>query len=120
MRELSEPRAVMKEESKADGAVGLANANKKALDFMFGAQRMIFDEAVFASNEMLDRARTEVHLFTEFISKMAEVHSVQGIKRMCGECSEHQIDFIRRDCERHFKHGLWMIESTSKLFGIRS
>jgi hypothetical protein len=34
---------------------------------------------------------------------------------MCQECGQHQIDFVRRDSERVFKHGERMIEVTSKL-----
>ena len=36
--------------------------------FLFGAQRAMFDEMVFVSNELLDRARTETHLLAEFAS----------------------------------------------------
>jgi hypothetical protein len=74
---------------------------------------------VFAGNEMLDRARTESHLFTEFVSKMAGAHSVKNIKTMYEECGQHQIDFVRRDSERLFKHGERMIETTSNLLGNR-
>lgn len=35
---------------------------------------------------------------------------------MYEECGQHQIDFIRRDCERLFKHSERVIEATSKLF----
>jgi thymidine kinase len=75
---------------------------------------------VFVSNELLDRAKTETHLFSEFISKMAGAHSVKDLKTMCSDCGQHQIDFIRRDSDRLFKHGERMIESTSKLFGKQS
>jgi thymidine kinase len=71
---------------------------------------------VFASNEMLERARTETHLFSEFVSKMAGSHSVKDLKTMCEECGRHQIDFLRRDNERLFKHGERMLETASKLF----
>jgi hypothetical protein len=37
------------------------------------------------------------------------------MKAMCEECGQHQIDFIRRDSERLFKHGERLIEATSKL-----
>jgi len=43
-------------------------------------------------------------------------HSVKDLKTMCQECGQHQVDFIRRDSERIFKHGARMIEVTSKLF----
>jgi hypothetical protein len=89
------------------------------MDFLFGAQKIILEEIVFAGNELLDRARTETHLLSELVSKMAGSHSVKDLKTMWQECSQHQIDFIRRDCERLFKQGERMIEATSKLFSNR-
>ena len=71
---------------------------------------------MFAGNEMLERTRTETHLFSEFVSKMAGSHSVKDLKTMCEECGRHQIDFVRRDSERLFKHGERMLEAASKLF----
>ena len=103
----------------ADAAARLTKANKSALDFMFGAQKMMLEEMVFASNEILERARTETHLLSEFVSKMAGSHSVKGLKTMFEECGRHQIDFVRRDSERLFKHGERMIEATSKLLANR-
>jgi hypothetical protein len=47
---------------------------------------------------------------------MAGSHSVKDLKTMCEECGQHQIDFVRRDSERLFKHGERMLETTSKLF----
>jgi hypothetical protein len=120
MTELSEARAAITEQPEADATARLAAANKRAQDFLFGAQRAMFDETLFISNELLDRARTETHLFTEFVSKMAGAHSVKDIKTMFEECSQHQIDFVRRDCERLFKHGQRTIENTSNLFSNRS
>ncbi|MGA7809833.1 hypothetical protein [Bradyrhizobium sp.] len=129
MTELSEPRAEITEQPAFDAVAGSAQANltqvnlgqakKYALDFLFGAQRVMLEELVFASDELLDRARTETHLFTEFVSKMAGAHSVNNIKTMYEECGQHQIDFIRRDCERLFKHGQRMIETTSNLLRER-
>jgi hypothetical protein len=95
------------------GPVG--QANKRMLDFLFGAQRVLLEGSVFAAEEWLDRARTETHLLAELVSKMAGVHSVNNIGTMCKECGQHQIDFIRRDCDRVFKHGQRMIEAVSKL-----
>lgn len=119
MVELSEPRAVISGQPAADAATQLTRANKHALDFMFGAQKVILEEMVFAGNEMLDRARTETHLLSEFVSKMAGSHSVRDLKTMCEECGQHQIDFIRRDSERLFKHGERMLETASNLFSSR-
>jgi hypothetical protein len=51
---------------------------------------------------------------------MAGAHSVKDLKTMCEECGQHQIDFVRRDSERLFKHGERMIETTSNLLNIQS
>ena len=119
MTELSEKSAALVEQSVADTATRLTKANKNALDFLMGAQKVMLEEIVFAGNEMLERTRTETHLLSEFVSKMAGSHSVEGLKTMSQECGQHQIDFIRRDSERLFKHGERMIEATAKLFGNR-
>jgi hypothetical protein len=118
MTALPEPCAAIVDQS-ADAAPQMTKANKQALDFMCGAQKVILEETVFAGNEMLDRARTETHLLSEFVTKMAGSHSVKDLKTMWQECGQHQIDFIRRDSERLFKHGQRMIEATSKLFSSR-
>jgi hypothetical protein len=119
MRELSEPRAAIVEQPAADATSRFANANTRALDFLFGAQRAILEEIVFAGNEVMDRARTETHLLSEFVSKMAGSHSVKDLKTMYEECGQHQIDFVRRDWERLSKHSEQMLETTSKLFSDR-
>jgi hypothetical protein len=116
MTELSVPRAEILEQSAADAATQLTRANRHALDFMTGAQKILLEEMVFASNQMLERARTETHLFSEFVSKMAGSHSVRDLNTMYEECGRHQIDFLRRDNERLFKHGERILETASKLF----
>ena len=117
MPELSQAPTELLEQSAADASAKLSKANKHALDFMMGAQKVALEEMVFAANEMLERARTETHLFSEFVSKMAGSHSVKDLKTMCAECGQHQIDFLRRDSERLFKHGERMLETASNLFG---
>ncbi len=99
MAEFSEARR-MTEQVAAEATERVTKANQNTLNFLFGAQQLLLEELVFASNELLERARTETHLFTEFVSKMAGVHSVKGIREMATECGAHQIDFIRRDSER--------------------
>jgi hypothetical protein len=120
MTELSERSAAIVEQSAADTATTrMTTANRNVLDFMLGAQKAILEEIVFAGNEMLDRARTETHLFNEFVSKMAGSHSVEDLRTMCEECGQHQIDVIRRDSERLFRHGERLLETTSKLLSDR-
>jgi hypothetical protein len=116
---LSENDAAMVEQSAAEAATRLTAANKHALDFMMGAQKLLLEEMVFAGNELLERSRSETHLLSEFVSKMAGSHSVKDLKTMSQECAQHQLDFIRRDSERLFKHGERMIEATTNLFDSR-
>ena len=120
MTKLSEQSAELVEQSVADTATRLTKVNKNALDFLMGAQKVMLEELVFAGNEMLERTRTETHLLSEFVSKMAGSHSVKDLKTMLEECGQHQIDFVRRDSERVFKHGERMLEAASKLFNSRS
>jgi hypothetical protein len=103
----------------AEAAARFTRTNKNTLEFMFGAQKMLLDEVVFTSNEILDRTRTETHLLSEFVSKMAGSHSVKDLKTMFEECSRHQVDFLRRDSERLFKHGERMLETASNLLANR-
>jgi hypothetical protein len=117
MTELSEAHAEMAERSATDVAANLAHADRRVMNVMFGAQRLMLDELVFVSSEMLDRTRTETHLFTEFASKLAQAHSINNIRTMWEECGRHHVDFLRRDAERLFKHGQRTIENMSKLFG---
>ena len=98
-----------------NGEAEATRLNQSALEFMFGAQRMLFEEMVFLGDEVMERTRTETHLLTEFVSKMAGAHSVKGIREMATECGQHQIDFIRRDSERIFAHGQRMVDATLKL-----
>jgi hypothetical protein len=93
--------------------------NRSALEFMLGAQAIAFEELLFFGDEMLERTRTEMHLFNEFVMKMAGAHSVKDVRMMCLECGEHQLDFFRRDTERLFRHSQRMIATTSKLINGR-
>jgi len=112
MTELFQTRAEAAEPRVAGSSF---QANRRMADLLFGAQRVCLEEIVFAADEWLDRARTETHLFAEFISKLAGAHSVGNIWTMYEECGQHQIDFIRRDCERCFRHSRRMIEAVSGL-----
>src|SRR5450631_1802262 len=120
MTELSESHAELDGQPTLDPAADttaqVTEANKRTMNLMFGAQKLVLDEIVFLGNEMLDRTKTETHLFTEFVSKMAGAHSVRDFRTMLEECGQHHLDFIRRDSERLFKHGERVIETTSHLF----
>ena len=117
MSELSERAASGSFPAGANAEVEATKLNQGAIEFMLGAQKMMFEELVFFGDEMMERTRTETHLFTEFVAKMAGAHSVKDIKTMCQECGQHQLDFLRRDTERLFRHGERMIAATSNLIG---
>ena len=115
---MSEPAKlhdVVTEPATPDPIARIGDTNRRLLDFMFGAQAIFLEEIVFVANEMLDRTRTETHLYAEFISKLAGARSVNDWGTMCRECCQHQLDFFRRDCDRLFGHGERMIGTTSRL-----
>ena len=120
MSELSARAASSSFPETANAEAEATKLNQGALEFMLGAQKMMFEEMVFLGDQMLERTRTEMHLFTEFVAKMAAAHSVRDIKTMCQECGQHQLDFCRRDSERLFKHWERMIAATSNLINGRS
>jgi hypothetical protein len=117
MAEFSEHGAAFGEHWAGHAATRFTETSRHALDFIFSAQKAMLDEMMLAGPEVFDRARTEMHLFAELASKMAEAHSVNNIQAMSEECSRHQIEFLRRDSERLFRHGERLIEATSKLIG---
>ena len=119
MSPLSEQDTAMVEQSTAEAATRLTAVNKHVRDFMIGTQKLLFEEAVFAGSELFERSWSEMHLLSEFVSKTAGSHSVKDLKTMGQECAQHQLDFIRRDSERIFKHGERMIEATTNLFNSR-
>ena len=117
MSELPGVNAMADETAELSERVALSN--KHALELLIGSQQIMLEEILFASNEALDRARTETHLFAEFVSKLAGVHSVKGIQTMMQECGRHQVEFVRMDCDRLFKHGQRLIDASVNLVGQR-
>jgi hypothetical protein len=98
-------------EIKAASLRGPSNEpGKLSPNLLLGAQRLLLEEIRFAQAEMLDRIQTETHLFGEFLSKVAEAHSVNDILTMYEICGQHQMDFVQRDWARLFKHARHMID----------
>jgi len=112
MLEATEARTDMTE--TVDLAKPPSEPSKLPLNFLFGAQRLLCEEIRFVSDEMLDRAQTETHLFNEFLSKMAEAHSVNDIMMMYEVCSKHHMDFIQRDWARLLRHARHLVEVGSQ------
>ncbi|NOJ43054.1 hypothetical protein [Bradyrhizobium australiense] len=80
MSELSERAASGSFPTAANPEAEAAKLNQGALEFMLGAQKMMLEELVFLGDEMLERTRTEMHLPTEFVPKMAGAHSVKDLQ----------------------------------------
>jgi len=108
--------ATAAEQATTEAKTRMAEANERAASFLVGAQKLMLEEFVFASNALVERAQTEVHLLSELASKMAGAHSVKDVRTMYEECGKHQLEFIRRDCDRLLKNGERVIEATSNLF----
>ena len=102
-----------------DRATQWTDANKQAMHFMLGVQQMMLGEAVFAVYATLDRVRSETHLFGEFAAKLAEAHSVRDLNAMARECGTHQLEFVRRECDRMLRHGERLVEAGSNLLDHR-
>ena len=115
MAGLSEFDATFTEQPTGHAATRFERTSQHVLDFIVGTQRTMFEEIMIAGGEMADRTRTEMQLLSELASKLAEAHSVNDIQSMWQECSRHQIDFLRRETGRLFRHGERWIESTAKL-----
>ena len=120
MAALSERIASGSHRSTVNGEAEASELNQSALEFTLGAQRIMLEELVFLGDEILERTRTEMQLFTEFVTKMAGAHSVKDVRALCQECGQHQLDFLRRDTELLFRHGERMIATSSKLISGRS
>jgi len=116
IQKLSKADTVNVEPAATEAQAQITRANERAASFLFGAQKLMLEEFVFLGNEFLDRAQTEMHLFSELVSKTAGAHSVKDIGTMYEECGKHQLEFIRRDCDRVIKNGERVIEAASKLF----
>jgi hypothetical protein len=115
MTDVSEQSSATNEPLATDTDSQITKANKYAFYLWAGSQNVLLDEMMFAGNELLERAIAETRIFNEFVSKLAEAHSVKDLGTMYQQCTRHQLDFIRRDTERLLKHNERVIDNTSKL-----
>lgn len=89
--------------------------NKRALHFMFDAQRVILGEMVTASDEILEDVRAEMNLAAEFAAKINEAHSVENIRTVLKECGQHQMDVLSRESQNFLRRNQRLVEATSQL-----
>src|SRR6476659_11155280 len=99
--------------SDAPGA--LVEFNKRALHFLFDAQRVILGEMVTASDEMLEDVRAEMNLAAEFAAKINEAHSVENIRTVLKECGQHQMDVFSRESRNFVRRNQRLVEAASQL-----
>ena len=116
MSDLSEATAERLDQSTTGTEAGAESARQLSANFMFATQKLMLEEWVFAGNEMFERTKIEMHLFSEFASKIAGAHSIKDIRSLYEECGKHQVEFVRRDCDRLLRHSEHVIEAASKLF----
>ena len=90
--------------------------NKRALHFMFDAQRVILGEMVTASDEVLDDVRAEMNLAAEFAAKINEAHSVENIRTVLTECGQHQMDVFSREGQNFLRRNQRLVDATTQLF----
>ena len=90
--------------------------NKRALHFLFDAQRVILGEMVTASDEVLDDVRAEMNLAAEFAAKINEAHSVENINTVLKECGQHQMDVFSREGQNFLRRNQRLVEATTQLF----
>lgn len=100
--------------SDAPGAI--VEFNKRALHFLFDAQRVFLGEMVTASDEILEDVRTEMHLAAEFAARINEAHSVENIRAVLKECGQHQMDVFSRESQNLMRRNQRLVEATSQLF----
>ncbi|CAN5308051.1 hypothetical protein BH11PSE4_BH11PSE4_10450 [soil metagenome] len=84
---------------------------------MYEAQKVIAAETMLSVTEMLDRFRTEIHLWNEFVSKVAAAHSVKDYGEVWQECGRHQIEFARRQTDLIFNHGQRALDAVAQRLG---
>jgi len=100
--------------SDAPGA--LVEFNKRALHFMFDAQRVVLGELVTTSDEILEDVRAEMNLAAQFAARINEAHSVDDIRKVLQECGQHQMDMLSRENQNILRRNQRLVEATSLLF----
>lgn len=105
------------QEFASDITAQIADASKRGLEFSLGAQKAVFDEIIEAGNSAIQHAQAQMDVATEFAAKVAEAHSFKDIVSAFRECSQHQLDVVRKDSQRFVAHGREIIDRSFKLLG---
>ena len=89
--------------------------NKRALHFLFDAQRLFLGELASASDEILEDIRAEMELASEFAAKINAAHSVENIRTVLEECGQHQMNVISRESRNFLRRNQRLVEAASQL-----
>jgi hypothetical protein len=98
-----------------DASGAFVEFNKRALHFLFDAQRVILGEMVTASDEILEDVRAEMNLAAEFAAKINKAHSVENIRTVLRECGQHQMDVFSRESQNLLRRNQRLVEATTQL-----
>lgn len=109
------PGAPEHEQLGTDPGSMLVGASRYSLSILTGMRDVLWDEMMFANNEFVERIAVESSLFNQLIAKLAEAHSVRDYGTAYRECTQHQLEFMRRDMERVLKHGERAVDNAAKL-----
>ncbi|HXI08924.1 MAG: hypothetical protein ACRC1G_00615 [Bradyrhizobium sp.] len=99
-----------------DAPGAFVELNKRALHFMFDAQKVILGEMVTAGDEFLEDVRAEMTLAAEFAGRINEAHSVENIRTVLKECGQHQMDVFSREGQNFLRRNQRLVEATTQLF----
>src|SRR5215831_6518033 len=113
---MSETTQPPSERSPSDTPGIFVELNKRALHFLFDAQRVVLGEMVTASDEILEDVRAEMNLAAEFAEKINEAHSVDNIRTVLKECGQHQMDVFSRESQNLLRRNQRLVAATSQLF----
>jgi hypothetical protein len=83
--------------------------------FALGAQRLALYEIVQANQDALEHARSGMNIAQEFVSKVAQAHSVKDLTAAFQNCGHEQMDRFHRSYEHFFTHGHEIFEASSGL-----
>ncbi len=90
----------------------LLEASKRGIQLSLAAQKALIEEIYQASGDALAHTKAQMHVANEFAAKMAEAHSFKDLVKAYQECSQHQMDLVRKDSERLAAYGQSVLEKS--------
>jgi|MTBAKSStandDraft_1061840.scaffolds.fasta_scaffold163655_2 hypothetical protein len=113
--ETSETSADKTARSAGTGARQFIDSGRQALEITFGVHKAMLDEMAKASDDFMERMRTEIEVASEFVARLASAHSVKDIASACNDCGQHQADAFRQESQKLFQQSQRLCERASRL-----